>query len=109
MKEKNIVDVVGKRIALKYTRAMITAVLNGDLGNYTYEDYHIHSVFGVAQPRRCPGVPSSVLSPRTTWNNDDAYYKAAFKLSNAFRKNFKQFEEFANEEIRRGGPQRYAF
>ena len=100
---------VGKRMALKYTRAMITAVLNGDLGNYTYEDYHIHSVFGVAQPRRCSGVPSSVLSPRTTWNNDDAYYKTAFKLSNAFRKNFKQFEEFANEEIRRGGPQRYAF
>ena len=99
---------VGKRMALKYTRAMITAVLKGDLGNYTYEDYHIHSVFGVAQPRRCPGVPSSVLSPRTTWNNDDAYYKTAFKLSNAFRKNFKQFEEFANEEIRRGGPQRYA-
>ena len=99
---------VGKRMALKYTRAMITAVLKGDLGNYTYEDYHIHSVFGVAQPRRCSGVPSSVLSPRTTWNNDDAYYKTAFKLSNAFRKNFKQFEEFANEEIRRGGPQRYA-
>jgi phosphoenolpyruvate carboxykinase (ATP) len=46
---------VGKRMALKYTRAMITAVLNGELGNYTYEDYHIHSVFGVAQPRRCPG------------------------------------------------------
>ena len=100
---------VGKRIALKYTRAMITAVLNGELGNYTYEDYHIHSVFGVAQPRKCQGVPSSVLSPRATWNNDAAYYKTAFELSNAFRKNFKQFEEFANEEIRRGGPQRYAF
>jgi len=100
---------VGKRMALKYTRAMITAVLNGDLGDYTYEDYHIHSVFGVAQPRSCPGVPTSVLSPRTTWNNDEAYYKTAFKLSNAFRKNFKQFEEFANEEIRRGGPQRYSF
>ena len=100
---------IGKRIALQHTRAMITAVLNGDLGNYTYEDYHIHSVFGVAQPRRCPGVPDSVLSPRATWNNDDAYYQTAFKLSNAFRKNFKQFEELANEEIRRGGPQRYAF
>ena len=99
----------GKRIALRHTRAMITAALNGDLGNYTYEDYHIHSVFGVAQPRRCPGVPDSVLSPRATWNDDDAYYQTAFKLSNAFRKNFKQFEEFANEEIRRGGPQRYAF
>lgn len=100
---------VGKRISLKYTRAMITAVLNGDLSNYTYEDYHIHSVFGVAQPRTCPGVPTSVLSPRTTWNNDEAYYKTAFKLSNAFKENFKKFEEFASEEIRRGGPQRYGY
>ncbi|WOC39574.1 phosphoenolpyruvate carboxykinase (ATP) [Polaribacter sp. HL-MS24] len=100
---------VGRRMPLKYTRAMINAVLNGDLGDYTYENYHIHSVFGVAQPRSCPGVPSELLSPRTTWNNDEAYYQTAFKLSNAFRVNFKQFEEFANEEIRRGGPQRYAF
>jgi len=98
---------VGKRMPLKYTRAMINAVLNGDLKDYTYENYHIHSVFGVAQPRKCPGVPTSVLSPRPTWNDDEAYYKIAFKLSNAFRENFKQFEEFANEEIRRGGPQRY--
>jgi phosphoenolpyruvate carboxykinase (ATP) len=99
---------VGTRMKLKYTRAMINAVLNGDLGAYTYEDYHIHSVFGVAQPRSCPGVPKEVLSPRTTWNDDEAYYKTAFKLSNAFRENFKQFEENASEEIRRGGPQRYA-
>ena len=98
---------VGRRMPLKYTRAMISAVLNGDLGDYTYDNYHIHSVFGVAQPRTCPGVPSELLSPRSTWNNDDAYYKTAFKLSNAFRLNFKQFEEFANEEIRRGGPQRF--
>ncbi|MFY9241914.1 MAG: phosphoenolpyruvate carboxykinase (ATP) [Polaribacter sp.] len=100
---------VGRRMPLKYTRAMITAVLNGELGDYTYENYHIHSVFGVAQPRSCPGVPTELLSPRTTWNNDDAYYETAFKLSNAFRHNFKQFEEFASEEIRRGGPQRYAY
>ena len=100
---------VGSRIKLKYTRAMINAVLNGDLGLYNYENYHIHSVFGVAQPRQCPGVPTEVLSPRTTWNDDEAYYKMAFKLSNEFRNNFKQFEEYASEEIRRGGPQRYAF
>ena len=99
---------VGRRMPLKYTRAMISAVLNGDLGDYTYEDYHIHSVFGVAQPRSCPGVPSELLSPRSTWNNDESYYKTAFKLSNAFRVNFTQFEEFASEEIRRGGPQRFA-
>jgi len=100
---------VGRRMPLKYTRAMIAAVLNGDLGSYKYEDYHIHSVFGVAQPRTCPGVPTELLSPRATWNNDEAYYKTAFKLSNAFRENFTQFEEVASEEIRRGGPQRYAF
>jgi phosphoenolpyruvate carboxykinase (ATP) len=100
---------VGTRIKLKYTRAMINAVLEGHLGLYNYNDYHIHSVFGVAQPRTCPGVPDEVLSPRTTWNNDEAYYKMAFKLSNEFRENFKQFESYASEEIRRGGPQRYTF
>ncbi|RXJ52887.1 phosphoenolpyruvate carboxykinase (ATP) [Gelidibacter gilvus] len=100
---------VGTRMKLKYTRAMINAVLNGDLGLYDYDHYHIHSVFGVAQPRSCPGVPSEVLSPRTTWNNDEAYYTTAFKLTNAFRENFKKFESFASEEIRRGGPQRYTF
>jgi len=100
---------VGTRIKLKYTRAMINAALNGDLGLYNYDTYHIHSVFGVAQPRSCPGVPDSVLSPRTTWNDDDAYYKMAFKLTNAFRENFKKFESYANEEIRRSGPQRFAF
>ncbi|MBU2995555.1 phosphoenolpyruvate carboxykinase (ATP) [Cellulophaga baltica] len=100
---------IGTRMKLKYTRAMITAALNGDLGLYSYDKYHIHSVFGVAQPRECPGVPTKVLSPRATWDNDEKYYKTAFKLSNAFRENFKKFESYANEEIRRGGPQRYAF
>ncbi|UII74574.1 phosphoenolpyruvate carboxykinase (ATP) [Flagellimonas sp. HMM57] len=100
---------VGTRMKLKYTRAMISAALSGDLGLYSYDKYHIHSVFGVAQPRECPGVPTSVLSPRATWNDDEAYYKTAFKLTNAFRENFKKFESYASEEIRRGGPQRYAF
>jgi len=100
---------VGTRMKLKHTRAMISAALGGELGLYNYEKYHIHSVFGVAQPRECPGVPTKVLSPRATWNDDEAYYKTAFKLTNAFRENFKKFEEYASEEIRRGGPQRYAF
>lgn len=100
---------VGTRMKLKYTRAMIHAALSGKLGLYNYDTYHIHSVFGVAQPRECPGVPTSVLSPRATWNNDQAYYTTAFKLTNAFRENFRKFESYANEEIRRGGPQRYAF
>lgn len=100
---------IGTRMKLKYTRAMIDAVLNGELGAYNYDNYHIHSVFGVAQPRECLGVPTDVLSPRTTWNDDKAYYETAFKLANAFRENFKKFEAYASEEIHRGGPQRFAF
>ena len=63
------------RMKLKYTRAIIDATLNGYLSLYSYDDYHIHSVFGVAQPRECPSVPTSVLSPRTTWNNDESIIK----------------------------------
>ncbi len=95
---------VGKRMALKYTRAMISAAMRGDLGEISYEDYHIHSVFGVAQPRKCPGVPTDVLSSRKTWNDDEGYYKTAHKLAAAFKANFKKFEAFASEEIMDGQP-----
>jgi len=95
---------VGQRMKLKYTRAMIHAAMRGDLGDYNKESYHIHSVFGVAQPRTCPGVPDSVLSPRQTWNNDEGYYKTAHKLAAAFKENFKKFEKYANEDIMNGQP-----
>jgi phosphoenolpyruvate carboxykinase (ATP) len=95
---------VGHRMKLKYTRAMINAALSGDLGEVNKENYHIHSVFGLAQPRKCPGVPTEMLSQRQAWNNDEEYYKTAHKLANSFRKNFKQFEENANDEILAGGP-----
>ncbi|NER14594.1 phosphoenolpyruvate carboxykinase (ATP) [Leptobacterium flavescens] len=95
---------VGHRMKLKYTRAMIAAAMNGELGEVNYENYHIHSVFGVAQPRTCPGVPTEVLSPRRTWNNDEGYYEKAHQLANAFKENFKKFESFANKETLEGGP-----
>lgn len=95
---------IGSRMKLKYTRAMITAALNGSLEAANKDNYHIHSVFGVQQPRVCPNVPADVLSPRQTWNNDEGYYKTAHKLANSFKENFKKFEEFANEEILKGGP-----
>jgi phosphoenolpyruvate carboxykinase (ATP) len=49
-------------------------------------------------------VPDEVLSSRATWNDDEGYYKAAYKLSESFRENFKKFEEFANDEILAGAP-----
>ena len=95
---------VGSRIKLKYTRAMITAALKGELDEVNSETYRTHSVFGLLQPRQCPGVPTDVLSSRKTWNDDEGYYKTAYKLSDSFRENFKKFEEFANEEILAGAP-----
>ncbi|CAM1362906.1 Phosphoenolpyruvate carboxykinase (ATP) [Tenacibaculum litopenaei] len=96
---------VGDRMKLKYTRAMINAALSGGLPTeITHENYHIHSVFGLAQPRQCPGVPSELLSQRQAWNNDEGYYETAHKLADSFRANFKKFEEYANDEILAGGP-----
>lgn len=96
---------IGKRIALKYTRSMINAALSGTLGELdNYEKYHTHSVFRVAQPRECPGVPTAVLSPRQTWNDDKNYYIQAYQLAKAFRENFKQFEDKASPDILAGAP-----
>lgn len=100
---------VGERMKLEYTRAMIQAAINGDLGSSNSDNYSTHSVFGVAQPKKCPGVPDAVLSPKATWKDDDAYYKMAFKLTKAFRENFEKFEAHANEEIRQGGPLQFSY
>lgn len=92
---------VGSRISLKYTRAMITAALNGSLGNAGYRK---HSIFGADIPTTCPGVPNEILSPRETWKNDEGFYKKANELARKFNDNFKKYEEFANAEIMAGAP-----
>ncbi|EGV42088.1 phosphoenolpyruvate carboxykinase (ATP) [Bizionia argentinensis JUB59] len=95
---------VGTRMKLKYTRAMITAAMDGSLEAANKDSYHEHSVFGVLQPHTCPNVPSEVLSPRATWNNDEGYYKTAYKLADSFKANFKKYEEYANDDIMSGAP-----
>ncbi len=92
---------VGSRMKLHYTRAMITAALNGTLDNV---GYRVHSIFGVSIPMTCPEVPSEILSPRETWKNDEGYYAKANELADEFNVNFKKYEEFANEEIMSGAP-----
>lgn len=91
----------GSRMKLKYTRAMITAALNGELDNVGFE---VHKVFGLAKPQSCPNVPSDILNPRNTWEDKAAYDAKAQELAEAFKKNFAKFEEFANEEILAGAP-----
>ena len=97
---------VGNRIKLKYTRALINAALDGSLEKSNKDNYHIHSVFNVKQPRTCPNVPDEILSPRKTWNNDEAYYKTAYDLVEAFYKNFEKFENGSNVQILKGAPNR---
>ncbi|MBT4882148.1 MAG: phosphoenolpyruvate carboxykinase (ATP) [Flavobacteriales bacterium] len=92
---------VGERISLKYTRAMITAILNGELKD---ADYTKHEVFGLNMPTACPNVPSEILSPKNTWGNKDAYDAKANELADAFNKNFAQFADNANAEILDAAP-----
>ena len=95
---------IGERMALKHTRAMIAAAMDGSLESANKDNYNIHSVFGVLQPRVCPNVATAILSPRKTWNNDDGFYKIAYQLSQSFVDNFKQYEAYANAEIMAGAP-----
>lgn len=92
---------IGNRMKLKYTRAMITAALNGELDHVEYEN---HKVFGIAKPQSCPNVPSEILNPRNTWEDKDLYDTKAVELAQKFKANFQKFESYANEEILAGGP-----
>jgi phosphoenolpyruvate carboxykinase (ATP) len=92
---------VGSRMKLKYTRAMITAALNGELENV---DYNNHEVFGLAMPTTCPNVPDEVLNPRDTWEDKSSYDTKANHLAEAFNKNFEQFSDNASEEIKAAAP-----
>ncbi|MFY8109737.1 MAG: phosphoenolpyruvate carboxykinase (ATP), partial [Bacteroidia bacterium] len=92
---------VGSRMKLSYTRAMITAALNGELNNVTFET---HPVFGYAMPTACPNVPVELLNPRNTWSDKAAYDAQANKLANMFVKNFEQFANGVSEEILSAAP-----
>ncbi|MBD3638555.1 MAG: phosphoenolpyruvate carboxykinase (ATP) [Crocinitomicaceae bacterium] len=92
---------VGERISLKFTRAMITAALEGKLDNVDYEE---HEIFGLAMPVECEGIPAEILNPKNTWADKAGYDRKANHLANEFVKNFEQFESDANEEILAAAP-----
>ena len=77
---------VGSSIKLAYTRAMITAALNGELDNVGYNK---HEVFGLEMPTTCPNVPDEILNPRDTWADKAAYDNTANTLAEKFINNFK--------------------
>ncbi len=92
---------VGSRIKLKYTRAMITAILKGELDNVDYDE---HPIFGLHMPKYCPNVPTEILDPMNTWLQKGGYIRSAIQLAHYFHINFEKFESQASEEIMNGGP-----
>lgn len=91
----------GERMRLKFTRAMITAALNGELDGV---DFRTHEVFGLQMPVSCPNVPDEVLFPRNTWASKEDYDRTANELARKFNKNFEKFADYANDEILAGAP-----
>lgn len=87
---------VGKRISLKYTRAMVQAAIAGKLNDV---DYKAHEVFGVLVPQECPNVPNEILNPKDTWEDQDLYDAQAKLLAQRFVENFSQYSDKANAEI----------
>jgi phosphoenolpyruvate carboxykinase (ATP) len=80
---------------------MITAVLEGLLDKVEYDT---HSVFGLAMPTTCPGVPSNILNPRNAWPDRQAYDEMANNLAAQFINNFKKYEEGVTSEVRSAAP-----
>jgi phosphoenolpyruvate carboxykinase (ATP) len=93
---------VGRRMTIAYTRAMIRAALAGELDGVTYQR---HSVFNIDMPTTCPGVPSEVLDPRSTWADKGAYDAQAKKLAGMFIENFKTFTNDVHANVIAAGPQ----
>jgi len=91
----------GSRMKIGYTRAMITAALSGQLDGMSYRT---HPIFKLDMPTTCPGVPDSVLDPRTTWPDASAYDAQATRLAGMFIENFKAFEQDVAAAVKTAGP-----
>lgn len=91
----------GERIQLPYTRAMVSAALQGSLDKVeTRRD----PVFGFEVPVSCPGVPESVLDPRQTWADPAACDQQANRLAEGFTRNFEQYADLVPRKVTEAGP-----
>jgi phosphoenolpyruvate carboxykinase (ATP) len=80
---------IGHRIDIDVTRALVQAALSGQMRDLEYDE---DTLFHVWVPRTCPGVDATLLNPRSTWTDADAFERQARKLAvdfgNGFDKNF---------------------
>lgn len=92
---------IGNRMKLKYTRAMITAALEGKLDLVEFEK---HPVFGMEIPKTCGEVPAELLNPRNTWSDKNAYDEKAAYLAALFIRNFEKYAAGVSAEILAAAP-----
>jgi len=92
---------VGKRISIRYTRAMLNAALTGQLKDV---EFQVDPVFGFQVPKTCPGVPDQVLDPASSWPNREMYFQRYRQLAARFIDNFKKFDTAEAREVEKAGP-----
>ena len=92
---------IGKRISIKYTRALLTAALTGRLDK---AKYNMDPVFGFEVPANCPDVPAEILDPAGSWPNRIEYDKKYRQLAARFQENFRKFEDSTPRQILDAGP-----
>ena len=91
---------VGERMNLQYTRAMVSAALQGQ---FEHVNFVQDPVFGLHVPTECPDVPSDILQPRGTWQNAEEYDKKAHELAERFARNFEKVADVP-EAVKQAGP-----
>ncbi|MBK6992175.1 MAG: phosphoenolpyruvate carboxykinase (ATP) [Chitinophagaceae bacterium] len=91
----------GSRMKLKYTRAMITAALEGKLNDVEFE---ADPIFGFGIPKECPNVPTEVLNPINTWTDKTAFKEKSKYLAGLFVKNFDKYADGVTEEVLAAAP-----
>jgi phosphoenolpyruvate carboxykinase (ATP) len=93
----------GKRMDINVTRAIIKAVLNGELDKAAYAE---DPTFHINIPASCPGVPAEMLQPRNTWKDPAAFEIRARKLALEFSAHFDRVYGSKNlpEAVRRQCP-----
>jgi phosphoenolpyruvate carboxykinase (ATP) len=94
---------IGKRISIRYTRALLNAALGSKLLDVKFAT---DPVFGFSVPQSCDDVPAHVLNPGESWPDKTAYMQRYRELASRFIENFKKFESGCPPEIRNAAPRR---
>ncbi len=87
----------GSRMPIKATRALLTAALDGSLGEV---EFRKDANFGFDVPVSVPGVAEVLLDPRRTWDDPESYDRQATKLVDMFAGNFEQYLPFIDDDVK---------